>query len=78
MSERISVKPTPIQRNIYDVAIELVNLHVSREPVDTSELGELYTKYYAIAYTLSKKGAAELDNFLPEEIKSKFIKTSSW
>lgn len=76
MSEKVSVKPTPIQRNSLDVAMELVNLHVNKEAVEASELGELYARYYAIAYTLTRKGESELKDLLPEEIKSKLTKTS--
>lgn len=71
MSENLSVKPAPIQRNPLDVAIELVNLHVQKEIVDASELSELYAKYYALAYTLTRKNPKDLFDFLPEEIKDK-------
>jgi hypothetical protein len=78
MSEKVSVKPAPIQRNPLDVAMELLNLHNSKVSVEASELSELYAKYYTLAYTLSRKSPSELNDFLPEEIKGKISKTSNW
>lgn len=43
MTDRIKVDPTPIQRNAFDVAIELVNLHIRLDGRTTaSELEALF------------------------------------
>jgi len=73
MSDRISVQPTPIQRNSKDVAIELLKLHASRGPVEPGDIEELYTKYYSLAETLSKTHANRLVDFIPAETKSKIL-----
>lgn len=71
MSDRISVQPTPIQRNSKDVAIELLKLHASRVSVGPDNIEELYTKYYSLAETLSKTPAHKLLDFIPAETKEK-------
>ncbi|TKI70107.1 hypothetical protein FC756_08355 [Lysinibacillus mangiferihumi] len=73
MTDRISVQPTPIQRNSKDVAIELLKLHVSRGPVEPEHIEELYTKYYSLAETLSKTPASKLLKFIPTETKEILI-----
>ncbi|MGG3798975.1 hypothetical protein [Metabacillus fastidiosus] len=75
MAENIKVSPSPIQRNEYDVAIELVNLHVSKEPVSGDEISELFSRYYALAVGLkSISRSSTILEFIPEEIRSKFNK----
>lgn len=73
MSDRISVQPTPIQRNSKDVAIELLKLHASRGPVEPEHIEELYTKYYSLAETLSKTPTSRLLDFIPAETKGKIL-----
>lgn len=70
MSE-VSVKPTPIQRNIYDVAVELVQLHVQRLGVDGEDLTELYTKYFSLVAVLSPTDTYNLKKLVPEELMKK-------
>ncbi|MED1820996.1 hypothetical protein [Bacillus subtilis] len=71
----ITTKPTPIQRNSLDVAIELTQLHVEQFGLEgKDDLANTYAKYYAIANTLKNKNLEALKKFLPEEIKSKLKK----
>ncbi|OWV38185.1 hypothetical protein CE489_01560 [Bacillus spizizenii] len=69
----ISTSPNPIQRNQYDVAVELTQLHVEKYGViDPDDIAEAYAKYYALAFTLHRDRGSHLAQFLPEEIKNKF------
>lgn len=74
MSENISVSPTPIQRNELDVAMELLALHVNKVPVEAEEIGDLYAKYYSLAYILKKGKPNDLKQFLPEGMERKIFK----
>lgn len=51
MAETIEVTPTPIQRNLNDVAVELTTLALeyngNRDP---DEIERLYRKFYKVAY----------------------------
>ena len=71
MSEDIKVKPTPIQRNASDVAMELLKLHIENEPADFSVEGlqNIYTKFYTTAKFLESVHYTSLKDLLPEELK---------
>ena len=75
MAETVSVQPTPIQRNKFDVAIELIQLHKEcatiDQPVQAEELEGLFTKYYALATYLERNSVRELQNLVSEELLAK-------
>ncbi|MFC0271108.1 hypothetical protein ACFFIX_06540 [Metabacillus herbersteinensis] len=71
MAENITVSPTPIQRNAFDVAMELLTMHQQKSVVEAEDISEIFAKYYTLANTLQKKSASDLKAFLPEEIRSK-------
>jgi hypothetical protein len=52
MSEDVKVSPTPIQRNLNDVAIELTKIYVNESVglKDPEELFPLYKKAFKTAY----------------------------
>lgn len=63
-----------IQKNAFDVAVELVNLHHKLEGLKAEEISEIFARYYSIARTLEIKGKSTSEskvllNFIPEEIK---------
>ncbi|CAF1719554.1 hypothetical protein [Bacillus subtilis] len=68
----VSTKPSPIQRNQYDVAVELTQLHVEKYGVSNpNDIADAYAKYYALAFILHRDRGSQLVTLLPEEIKSK-------
>lgn len=71
MSEEVKVKPTPIQRNPHDVAIELLKIHIQNETVDYSVEGlqNLYAKFYSTARCLESVHFKYLKDYLPKELK---------
>jgi hypothetical protein len=71
MSEKIKVNPNPIQRNAFDVAIELMNYHLSRKRTEANELEGLFAKYYALAAYCENAQVSDLQNLLSEELLGK-------
>lgn len=56
MSETVEVKPTPIQRNLHDVAVELTALTLPHNGKrDADEIERLYRKFYKAAYECSRR-----------------------
>ena len=69
MADNINVKPTPIQRNKFDVATELTKLHFeSVTPRSDEEIGEVFAKFYAIASYCEYKGAKNLQSLIPNSV----------
>lgn len=73
MADSVSVDPTPIQRNQYDVAVDLTKLYYERSNIRPSveEIQETYAKFYAVACGMYVKahGKSPVDNIqklLPE------------
>ncbi|MFC0559664.1 hypothetical protein [Halalkalibacter alkalisediminis] len=71
MAEQIKVNPTPIQRNSFDVAIELMNYHLSRKRTEVEELEGLFAKYYALATYCESSSVTDLQNLLSDELIEK-------
>jgi hypothetical protein len=71
MADTVNVKPTPIQRNRLDVAIELVGIHTTRVVVKADEIENLFAKYYALVTVLESKPTKELQDLLSPELLSK-------
>lgn len=74
MPDNVSVTPTPIQRNILDVAMELTQLYYnSHQTGSLEEMQETFSKFYAVAKVLDNTHHSYFKDVLPEEI-SKLIK----
>ncbi len=75
MSDDIKVKPTPIQRNILDVAMELTELFSNYHNYESLEdLQNTFVKFYAIAQICECAGIEKLLEYVPEELKKAFKK----
>ncbi|CAM3677724.1 hypothetical protein GCM10009865_47460 [Aeromicrobium ponti] len=73
MAETVKVKPTPMQRNRFDVAMELTERHMGfvRDP---ERLEELFAKYYALAAYCENSDVYSLKNLLDEDLLRKIDK----
>lgn len=71
MADEIKVKPTPIQRNKHDVAIELLQIYIERTAVNADDLESLYARFYALAQYVESKNIRSLQKLIPEEILKK-------
>jgi hypothetical protein len=71
MTENIKVDPTPIQRNKFDVTLELLDLHLRRSSVNADQLQELFAKYYALATYCENMSPENLQALLSEELLEK-------
>lgn len=73
MSEEIKVKPTPIQRNAFDVAMELTQIYIQRIGIDSAEdIEERFMKYYSIACVCSNTNPSRLLDFVPDDLKKAY------
>lgn len=74
MADNIKVKPTPIQRNRFDVATELTQLYFEKFGVENEDhIKRVFTEYYSLAVQLeitAFNDASKLKEFLPEDIKN--------
>ena len=68
MSDNVNVKPTPIQRNEFDVALELTQLELRMGVYASEDLEEIFAKYYAIAKVLKNKRSEQLEALLSENL----------
>jgi hypothetical protein len=72
MSDTVRVSPTPIQRNKFDVAVELTQLHFEQNINTTSnDIEGLFAKYYALAEYCEKVHLSKLQKLVPADIVSK-------
>ncbi|MFD2681199.1 hypothetical protein [Bacillus seohaeanensis] len=72
MADTVKVDPNPIQRNKFDVAIELVNLHKRNFGLSSGkEIEELFAKYYALAKYLEDNSVDELESLIDQSIVEK-------
>lgn len=74
MAEEVKVKPTPIQRNSQDVAMELLNIYLKDQystdkPVTAEELSDIYLKFYSMARAAESTHYKKLEDYLPEKLK---------
>lgn len=73
MSNDVNVKPTPIQRNRLDVAIELTQLHMqSFGATNEDYIKKAFAEYYSLVYHLERtaiNSSDKLKEFLPEDTK---------
>lgn len=72
MSGNVSVKPTPIQRNPIDAAMELTQMYFKQGfYTGTEKLEDIYSKFYALTYYLDRSSPSQLIDLVPEEILKK-------
>ncbi|WP_099157284.1 hypothetical protein [Virgibacillus ndiopensis] len=75
MAENIKVKPTPIQRNPLDVAMELTKIYIEKGfQTEPENLEDIYSRFYAVAATLHHKHPDYLKKLVPDELLSKIKK----
>ncbi|MHB8062140.1 MAG: hypothetical protein ACYDG2_05805 [Ruminiclostridium sp.] len=61
MADDIKINPNPIQRNAFDVAVELTELYRSYHRFESvQDLQETFTKFYATAYVCKSCSAEKL------------------
>lgn len=69
MADEIRVSPTPIQRNLNDIAMELTQLYYSMQPANKytiEDIQDAYKKFYATAKKSYLMKNAEMDEVLGE------------
>ncbi|ELK47193.1 hypothetical protein [Halobacillus sp. BAB-2008] len=73
MSDKINVKPTPIQRNKLDTALELTKLQIETFGIEANEneIENQFAKFYSLAATLEGTRHQRLGDLVPEEILKK-------
>lgn len=70
MAEKIEVNPTPIQRNKFDVAMELLELHERNFGIKSEdEISNLFAKYYSAVQILSSPNVNTHKEFAPDSFK---------
>lgn len=73
MADTIKVEPTPIQRNVNDVAVELTQLYFKNKVVGSvEEVQEVYAKCYATAITARRTEINNISAFktlLPDDLQ---------
>lgn len=71
MADTVNVKPTPIQRNRLDAAIDLLNMHASRVALHADEIETIFAKYYSLVCFLESKPTRELQDLLTPDFLNK-------
>jgi hypothetical protein len=67
MSEKIEIKPTPIQRNAYDVAVDLTKIYYeSFTPRSVEEIQDTFMKFYAVT---KRAPSINHERFIPDNMK---------
>lgn len=66
-----NVKLTSIQRNEFDVAVELTKLHYETNIIKPDDIKKIFAEYYSLARILNSSSDDTLINFLPEDVKKK-------
>ena len=75
MPEEIKVRPSPVQRNVLDVATELTLLYYSKNSFSSVEqVQETFVSFYAAVRTAEFSGSKDLIDFLPDNIKKIAVK----
>jgi len=68
MADEVRVSPTPIQRNVNDVALELTKMYYETYNVGSiEEIQETYARFYAIAARMDS-GIRTYDKLITEKI----------
>ena len=77
MAEEIKTKPTPIQRNVLDVATELTQMYYGNHGMGSlEEIQQTFLKFYAMAETARLTHYKHMIEYLPEDFK-KVVQVSS-
>lgn len=70
MSEKMIVEPAPVQRNVFDVAVELTIMHFEKIGYSSKEEFEKqYVRYFATAKCLNELSIKALSEFADDEVK---------
>jgi len=69
MSEKMSVSPTPIQRNALDVATELTKMYFDRVGFDSKEeIAEAFLTFYSTAHAAKNTHYSRLTEYMPDSL----------
>ena len=71
MSDDIKIAPTPIQRNCFDVAVELTQLYCKSARIDEkarARIAETFSVFYATAKLCEY--SSNLTELLPDNLKN--------
>lgn len=72
MNDKIKTTPTPIQRNCYDVAVELTQLYFQKSDKSVSlpdDISEIFAKFFAVATLCEVTSGKDLKKLLPDGLK---------
>jgi hypothetical protein len=65
MPDNLTVSPTPIQRNVLDVAMELTTLYYrNSSEADIEKIDAIFARFYAAARELSSTRTEDLRKYL--------------
>lgn len=71
LSNDIKVSPTPIQRNAFDVAVELTKMNFkTRDTTNPDEIAEVFVKFLAAAILFKGTDYNTLRDLLPDKLKN--------
>lgn len=74
MADQIEVKPTPIQRNTFDVATELTQMFFSKFSIGSEEeVQKTFAKFYAVADLMRVSSYKNLGDFLQDQDLKKLL-----
>ncbi|GAA4827889.1 hypothetical protein GCM10023310_00700 [Paenibacillus vulneris] len=69
MADKINVEPTPIQRNAFDVAMELTSLYWrNKQEADIEKLDSIFARFYSMARLLEYSNGDTLRKHLSNEL----------
>ena len=60
-----------VQRNKFDVAIELTHLYIHKKSAEADEINEIFANFYALVTVLERKSSNQLENLVPQHIIKK-------
>lgn len=73
--EEVKVKPTPVQRNVLDVATELTLLYYEKNSFSSvDQIQETFVSFYAAVRAAEFSGSKDLIDFLSDNIKKIAVK----
>lgn len=70
MADKVDVNPTPIQRNAFDVAMELTNLYMQNSRnANIEEVDKVFARFYATAKLLQHSNGDTLRKQISTDMK---------
>lgn len=70
MADKVEVDPTPIQRNAFDVAMELTDLYwKNSSEANIEKIDSIFSRFYATARILQHTNIDTLRKYVSEDFK---------